>query len=328
MPKSLSGLTTGDFDDVEVQNSMTVHQKLETRGTFKMSGEQPAEFRHLQVGDATTGGDLYVYGNIIHRNGSISSLDGTALPDLTFTFADGSDSKIYDGSVQKSVTIPADAPQPNTLKLTGLVSDQFVATGSGYTDNTKTINLPQSKQLHFQGEVAATFNPYAVGDTTVTIPTLPTPLTQHQFLAMYHMSTAGSNTLGTSYELVRDGAGCQFTTPSSSAVLVEVSLFVVGYPSSNVTIALTKDRSTTTFNSSDLYSGTEKIVWNGGDQGLVHARFYLSGLISASTNEVGVAIKSTYSGSKVLYGGDKPNFMVTVVSAPSSSDIQSDEDDY
>ena len=114
-------------------------------------------------------------------------------------------------------------------------------------------------------------------------------------------------------------------TPSTSAVIVEVSLFVVGYPSANVTIALTKDRSAATFASSDLYSGTEKIVWNGGDQGLVHARFYLSSLNAFAANEVGVAIKSTYAGSKVLYGGDKPNFMVTVVSAPSPSDIQSDE---
>ena len=108
MPKSLSGLTTGDFDDVEVANSMTVHQKLETKGTFKMSGEQPAEFTHLQVGDATTNGDLYVYGNIVHRNGSISSLGGSALPDLAFTFADGS--KLSVGSL---------CPTPWTILATG-----------------------------------------------------------------------------------------------------------------------------------------------------------------------------------------------------------------
>ena len=58
---------------------------------------------------------------------------------------------------------------------------------------------------------------------------------------------------------------------------------------------------------------------------MVHARFYLSSLNPFAANEVGVAIKSTYAGSKVLYGGDKPNFTVTVVSAPAPSDIQSDE---
>lgn len=326
MSKSLSGLVTGEFDDVEVQNTMTVHEQLETKGRFKMSGEQPAEFRHLQVGDTTTNGDLYVYGNIIHRNGSISSLNGTALPDLIFTgnFPDGDTEKRYDGSVQRTVPIPDPPPTPNTLKFTGLVTDMFVATGPGYSNNIKTINLPQARQLHFQGQVVDTYNPYDLGgDTTITIPTYPTPSTQHQFLALYQTPTTSSNTLQTTYELVRDGAGCEFSAPTTGAVMVEVSMYVVGYPTSNITIALTKDRSTTSFGSSDLYSNTEKIVWNGDGQGIVHTRYYLSGL--SGSNEVGVAIKTTYSGAKVLYGGDKPNFMVTVVSAPSSSNVQTDE---
>ena len=67
-----------------------------------------------------------------------------------------------------------------------------------------------------------TYNPYDIGgDTTITIPTYPTPSTQHQFPALYQTPTTSSNTLQTTYELVRDGAGCEFSAPTTGAVMVE-----------------------------------------------------------------------------------------------------------
>lgn len=44
MPRTLSGLKTGDFDTLEVAD------KFEAKGEMIHSGETPPEFQHLKVG--------------------------------------------------------------------------------------------------------------------------------------------------------------------------------------------------------------------------------------------------------------------------------------
>ncbi len=46
MPRTLSGLKTGDFDTLEVVD------KFEAKGEMVHSGETPPEFRHLKVGES------------------------------------------------------------------------------------------------------------------------------------------------------------------------------------------------------------------------------------------------------------------------------------
>ena len=211
-----------------------------------------------------------------------------------------------------------------------------------------TFVIPSSKTLSFQTFAGTTnYDPDGSSNSTFVVPasntlTLKTPggdvtynpdsagasvsaHLEHNYLAMYHQTSTGAKTLATSYALVRQGAGCEFTCPSTGAIVVEVSLYAIGYPNKTLTMALTKDRNSPLSSTSDLYSGTEKVVWYGGDQGPFTQQYYLSGLTPSASYEVGVAMKSTTFYTQVKYGGAQQNFSVTVTPAPSSSDIQVDE---
>ena len=86
MPRSLSGVKTGDFDTLEVSDKITA-QDLETQGSFSHTGSTPAEFDQLTVGTSPANeGLLTVNGSI--ACGSISST-GLEAP-LTFTLPDDS----------------------------------------------------------------------------------------------------------------------------------------------------------------------------------------------------------------------------------------------
>ena len=78
MPRSLSGVRSGEFDTIEVTEKMTA-QDLETQGRVSHLGNDAAEFRNLQVGtDVGVGantGLLTVHGNIACSNITTNGLE-------------------------------------------------------------------------------------------------------------------------------------------------------------------------------------------------------------------------------------------------------------
>ena len=112
MPRSLSGVKTGEFDTLEVSDKMTAND-LETQGVFTHTGSTPAEFDRMTVGTAPANeGLLTVNGNIACSAISTSGLEAP----LTFTLSDGS-TTVYNGGTARSVTIPATQPTFRTLTL-------------------------------------------------------------------------------------------------------------------------------------------------------------------------------------------------------------------
>ena len=113
MPRSLSGVKTGEFDTLEVSETMTAND-LEAQGNFSHTGDTPAEFDKLTVGTAPANeGLLTVNGRI--ACGTIAST-GLEAP-LTFTLPDDS-TTVYNGGTARSVSIPAAVSLPTFRTMT------------------------------------------------------------------------------------------------------------------------------------------------------------------------------------------------------------------
>ena len=113
MPRSLSGVKTGEFDTLEVSEKITAND-LETQGVFSHTGSTPAEFDKLTVGAAEANeGLLTVNGNIACSTITTTGLEAP----LTFNLSDGS-STVYNGGAARSVTIPASVTLPTFRTMT------------------------------------------------------------------------------------------------------------------------------------------------------------------------------------------------------------------
>ena len=174
MPRSLSGVKTGEFDTLEVSDKMTAND-LETQGVFTHTGSTPAEFDRMTVGTATANeGLLTVNGNIACSAISTSGLEAP----LTFTLSDGS-TTVYNGGTARSVTIPASLPTFRTMTLKhGLTT---VGTFDPVGGSSPSLVVPRS--------LTATLT----SDTTQTTNVNDTPALLHSGFGL-SLGTLASNT--------------------------------------------------------------------------------------------------------------------------------------
>ena len=244
MPKSLSGLVTGEFDDIETQN-VVVTNLLHTKGDLRFSGTNPANFDHLKLGplDDPVATVLTVDGNV-----TLTNNNNALIENLVFT---GGTTASYDGTHPKTVAIPV---MPTLRSLTivapNATPQAFVYAPDGGADQT------------------ITFAPYP----TVTVPT-------HHFLGVHadEPSTAIVKTYTKQFLPLSNITGLTFTAPSTGAALIEVSFWVEGVAANDFYVALTDDL----VNSGTIRK--THVVWAGAGQGQVSTRFRVTGLSGTET---------------------------------------------
>jgi len=247
MPRTLSGLRTGEFDTLEVSGQM-IH-----------SGEAAAQFRRLKVGDGPdepTDSTVLMVDGDIQCTGIVSS-DGSLFDKaLTFSRTSGTDwteDIVYDGGTAVTIKIPTPPDSPRLLTInhgsnplgtydtTGnttidipeadtphtLTITQGVSTLGTYdTTVTKSIDIPEPEEpdsphtLTVQQGAAPAMNTYdSTADVTITIPKI-----YHDVLGGGSSSSAS---IGNSAALVSSGFGVSLASlPSDSKVLVEVQMYL------------------------------------------------------------------------------------------------------
>ena len=133
MPRTLSGLKTGEFDTIDVSESISTHN-LQTTGQFSHTGSTPAQFDTLQVGnDGDSGVRLTVNGNI-----SCGAMTTTGLEaNLSFQHATATapSSHIYNGASTRSIDFGK-----LTLTKGGATAGLYAPLSS---DN-QTIDIPET----------------------------------------------------------------------------------------------------------------------------------------------------------------------------------------
>eukprot|EP01045_Picozoa_sp_COSAG04_P009285 COSAG04_NODE_533_length_12959_cov_8.218497_15_plen_341_part_00 len=250
MPRTLSGLRTGEFDSLEVSGQM-IH-----------SGEDAAQIRRLKVGDGPdepTDSTVLMVDGDIQCTGILSS-DGSLFDKpLTFSRTSGTDwteDINYDGGTAVTVKIPTPPDSPRLLTITQGVSilgtynttaistidipepeepdsprlltiTQGVSTlGTYNTTATSTIDIPEPEEpdsphtLTVQQGAAPAMNTYdSTADVTITIPKI-----YHDVLGGGSSSSAS---IGYSAALVSSGFGVSLASlPTNSKVLVDVQMYL------------------------------------------------------------------------------------------------------
>ncbi len=153
MPRSLSGVKSGDFDTLEVSDKMTTND-LETQGTFSHTGSTPAVFDQMTVGTAPANeGLLTVNGNI-----ACSAITTTGLEaPLTFTLPDDS-TTVYNGGTARTVTIPAPVSLPTFRTMTLKHGAATVGTFDPVGSVNPTLVVPRTVTATLTSDTAQTAN--------------------------------------------------------------------------------------------------------------------------------------------------------------------------
>ena len=153
MPRSLSGVKSGDFDTLEVSDKMTTND-LETQGTFSHTGSTPAVFDQMTVGTAPANeGLLTVNGNI-----ACSAITTTGLEaPLTFTLPDDS-TTVYNGGTARTVTIPAPVSLPTFRTMTLKHGATTVGTFDPVGSVNPTLVVPRTVTATLTSDTAQTAN--------------------------------------------------------------------------------------------------------------------------------------------------------------------------
>ena len=212
MPRTLSGLKTGEFDTLEVSDL------FELRGQMIHSGADAPRFALLKVGfdppDPTSTTVLSVDGDI--KCTGIVSSDGSLLDQpLTFSRTSGTnwtEDIVYDGGTALTVKIPT----PDTLTINHGSS----TLGTYDTTANSTIDIPEPEEpdsprtLTVQQGAAPAMNTYdTTADVTITIPKI--------YYDVLGGSGSWSADICYTASLLSSGFGVSLTSlPSSSKVLV------------------------------------------------------------------------------------------------------------
>jgi hypothetical protein len=179
MPRSLSGVRSGEFDTIEVTEKMTAQdletqgkitaQDLETQGSFSHMGATAPLFSTLKLGpepeEPQGNVRLVIDGDFKCSNLVTTGIEKT----VTFTLADGVTTKTYDGSADVTLTATEMTPTPTTpKKLTVTRGGNSYKSYNTLADTT--INIPVLPTLTLK-QGTATLGTYSTTDTTITVPT-------------------------------------------------------------------------------------------------------------------------------------------------------------
>ena len=246
MPRSLSGVRSGEFDTIEVTEKVTAQdletqgkitaQDLETQGSFSHTGATAPLFSTLRIGQnpAEPAGSvvLKVDGDISCANFVTTGIEHT----LAFTLADGVTTKTYDGSADVTLTATEMTPAPTTPSTLTVTRG-----GNSYqsydTLADTAIDIPVLPTLTLK-QGTTTLGTYSTADTTITVPTPPRPTVA----SLTHSSNQAFDVTETT-TLLMSGYGLTLTPTASTSYLIEVQVFVRNATahSEELTLTLTDD---------------------------------------------------------------------------------------
>ena len=206
MPRTLSGLKTGEFDTIDVSDSINT-QNLQTTGQFSHTGSAPAEFDTMTVGPpGGSGVKLTVNGNIACSQMTTTGLEA----DLTFqhTGDTATAANTYDGGTARSIDFG---------KLT----------------------------LTKGGATVGQYEPLSASDTTLNIPETSIPAFPVSYHASLTHASAQSFSVDETATLISSGFGITLTPATSTSYLVEVQSWCENDTSNSETLTLTLTQSKT-----------------------------------------------------------------------------------
>ena len=317
MPRSLSGLKTGDFDTLEVSDKITA-QDLETQGQFTHTGPT-LQFTTLKVGaegvlDPVSPDVLRIAGGV--NCGAITTTGLGA--GLTVTLPDGT-SSVYNGGAAVAVTIPS------SQTLTVLQGGSTLGAYDTTTDQTITIPAPAAlRTLTLQQGAATlgTFDPGGGSNQSIAIPTPNTVLT-----STLTSATARTVNVNDAPSLVHSGFGFSLgTLPANTKVKVDVQMCVSNPTSSTEEFFVALTTSKTSLVTNYVRKFVKKL--KPSDLKIVRFSAVLT-LTGASSIGLAVDTKDVEYGVVVQYGGDFPDVIMTaeIVTDTTTTVADSDEED-
>ena len=276
MPRSLSGLKTGDFDSLDVS------------GDFQHTGSTPAGFSGL----ACTG--------LVQFSG-----DGALQEKVTFT-TNGVD-QIYDGSASISVPIPPLPSADKTLTVTQgsatLGTYNPTSSSADVTINVPPVPVPKVLTLTYDPGIGVTTYDTTVA-RTVYIPVPQTVSLQHssqQTVAVTETETLLFSTFGLT-----------FTPPVTQKYLIEVQMTLQNNSATDAEqVTLSLSPSLTSVGSP---LATDLIFVAKNTTQLVQYKTVIT-LAAGSAINIGLTLKSetevaTSDLAKVLFGGSYPDIVM------------------
>ena len=309
MPRSLSGVRSGEFDTIEVTEKVTAQdletqgkitaQDLETQGSFSHTGATAPLFSTLRIGQnpAEPAGSvvLKVDGDISCANFVTTGIEHT----LAFTLADGVTTKTYDGSADVTLTATEMTPAPTTPSTLTVTRG-----GNSYqsydTLADTAIDIPVLPTLTLK-QGTTTLGTYSTADTTIAI---ATPIVA----TLTHSSTQSID-IDDNPSLVHSGYGLTLTNlPSNTKVKVDVQVWVANPTSTKeeVFVALTKSKTSFSTN----YAREVALELPATSQKLAT---YSKVLTLSGTCHIGLAVdtKDPETGVNIKLGGDFPDVIMS-----------------
>jgi len=316
MPRSLSGLKTGDFDTLEVSDKITA-QDLETQGQFTHTGPT-LQFATLKVGSSPAEPSNP---NVMNIDGGLScgAITTTGLgAGLTVNLPDGT-SPVYNGGAAVAVTIPT------PLTLTVVQGGSTLGTYDTTSDQTITIPAPAAlRTLTLKQGLTnlGTFDPGGGINQNITIPT-PTPHTV--LTSTLTSATARTVNVNDAPSLVHSGFGFSLgTLPANTKVRVHVQMCVSNPTSSTEEFFVALTTSKTSLVTNYVRKFVKKL--KPSDLKIVQFSAVLT-LTGASSIGLAVDTKDVEYGVVVQYGGDFPDVIMTAEIVTDTTTTVADEDD-
>jgi hypothetical protein len=310
MPRSLSGVRSGEFDTIEVTEKMTA-QDLETTGRFQHTADDanlPAEFSYLNIGETgDTGVRLKVFGNLEVTGATTTSGLEAA---LTFKASDGTVLETYDGGLTKdfdNFQLPAPtAPSTLTFKASdGTVLETY---DGGLTKDFQ-LPAPTTPSTLTLKQGTATLGTYSTTDTTITV---PTPIVA----TLTHGNTQTID-IDDNPSLVYSGYGLTLTNlPSNTKVKVDVQMWVDNTTSTKEEVFVALTTSKTSFSTN--YTREVVFVLQPNTQKLAT---YSKVLTLSGTCDIGLAVdtKDPETGVFIKLGGGFPDVIMSATEVDHSS---------
>lgn len=286
MPRSLSGVRSGEFDTIEVTEKMTAHD-LETQGSFSHTGTTAPHFQKLKLGQTPDEPEgsvrLVIDGDMKCSNFVTTGIEKT----VTFSLADGS-TKTYNGSADVTLSASEMTPTPTT---------------------PSTLTITQG------GATLGTYDTSAPGPT-INIPSPP----PSPIVASLTHSSDQSVAVSETPTLLMSGFGVTLTPTASTNYLIEVQLFAEESSGNNeeLTLTLTQDTSNT-----NAQHASHTVFFEKNVKQLISYRTVLT--LSSGTHEVGLAFNTEpdndSNAARLLFGGDYPDVVMsaTVVNHTSTT---------
>jgi hypothetical protein len=205
MPRTLSGLRTGEFDTIDVSDSINT-QNLQTTGLFSHTGSVPAQFDKMSVGPAdSTDTNLVVTGAV--SCGGLTTAGLASSVKFQNVGSAATAAQTYDGGADRTIEFAK-----LTLSKGGQTLGPYSVLGA---------------------------------DQTLTIPETSIPAFPVSYHASLTNASVQSFSVDETATLISSGFGLTLTPSASTSYLVEVQCWCENDTSNSETLTLTLTQSKT-----------------------------------------------------------------------------------